>query len=114
MQFYLISGLVFALIVAIFALWNSTEIIIRFPLIGQFATSQALVIIGSATLGAVITTIFGLIKHVKMNFLIKKQIKTIAEYKDRIEKLEKEKAEKQSTEKTGPYSESGDSEAKSV
>ena len=43
MQFYLIGSLIFAFIVAIFALWNSTEAIVRFPLVGEFTTSLALV-----------------------------------------------------------------------
>lgn len=99
MQFYLIGGLLFAFFVAIFALWNSTEIIIRFPFMGEFTTSQALVIIGSAILGASIIMIFGIIKHVKMNLQIKKHLKTIKEYEQIIDKMKQQIEETQFEEK---------------
>ncbi|MDD4570080.1 MAG: LapA family protein [Tepidanaerobacteraceae bacterium] len=95
MQFYLIGGLLFSFFVAIFALWNSTEIIIRFPFLGEFTTSQALVIIGSATLGALITMIFSLVKHVKLNLQIKKHMKTIREHEEIIDKMKKQIEENQ-------------------
>lgn len=90
MQFYLIGGLIFAFLVAIFALWNATEIVVRFPLLGQFTTSLALVIIGSAILGALSVMIFGIIRHVKMNLQIKRQAKTIKEYEEIIDNLKKQ------------------------
>jgi putative membrane protein len=99
LQLYLIGGLIFSFLVAIFALWNSTEIIIRFPFLGEFTTSQALVIIGSATLGAVITMIFSLVKSLKMNLQIKKQMKTIRDYEQIIDKMKKQIEEKQMEEK---------------
>lgn len=90
MQFYIIGGLVFSFLVAIFALWNATEIVIRFPFVGGFTTSQALVIIGSATLGALITLIFSLVKSIKMNLTIKRQMKTIREHEELIEKMKQQ------------------------
>jgi putative membrane protein len=99
LQLYLIGGLIFSFLVAIFALWNSTEIIIRFPFLGEFTTSQALVIIGSATLGALITMIFSLIKNFKLNFQIKKQTKTIRDYEQIIDKMKKQIEEKEMEEK---------------
>lgn len=101
MQFYLISGLIFAFFVAIFALWNSSEIIIRFPFLGEFATSQALVIIGSAMLGALVIMIFGLVKSFKMNQQIKKQARTIKDYEQIIDKMKKELEEKQLKKENG-------------
>lgn len=95
MQLYLIGGLIFSFFVAIFALWNSTQIIIRFPFVGEFATSQALVIIGSATLGALIIMIFSLVKNIKMNLQIKKQMKTIKDYEQIIDKMKKQIEENQ-------------------
>jgi putative membrane protein len=100
MQFYLIGGLIFAFLVAIFALWNATEIVVRFPLLGHFTTSLALVIIGSAILGALSVMIFGIIRHVKMNLQIKRQARTINEYEQTIENLKKQIEESQSVEKS--------------
>ena len=83
---------------AIFALWNSAEIIIRFPFLGEFTTSQALVIIGSAIFGAVITMIFSLLKHFKMNLQVKKHMKTIREYEKIIDNMKNQIEEKQTKE----------------
>jgi len=87
MQFYLIGGLIFAFLVAIFALWNATEIVVRFPILGQFSISLALVILGSAILGALSILIFSIIKNVKLSLQIKRQAKTIKEYEQIINKL---------------------------
>lgn len=95
MQFYLISGLIFAFLVAIFALWNSAQVIIRFPFLGEFATSQALVIIGSAMLGALIIMIVGLVRSFKMSQKIKKQDRLIRDYEEIIDNLKKQLEEKQ-------------------
>jgi len=100
MQFYLIGGLIFAFLVAIFALWNATEIVVRFPLLGQFTTSLALVIIGSAILGALSVTIFSVIRHIKLNLQIKKQAKTIKEYEQIIDKLKAQVEKSQPGEKS--------------
>ena len=100
MQFYLIGGLFFAFFVAIFALWNSTQITIRFPFLGEFATSQALVIIGSAILGALIILIFSLFKNVKLNLQIKKHLKTIKEYEEVINNMKQQIAENEAEEES--------------
>lgn len=90
MQLYLIGSLIFAFVVAIFALWNSTQTVIRFPLVGEFTTSLALVIIGSAMLGALVVAILGTVKHVKIKLQINKYIKTIKEHEVTIDKLQKQ------------------------
>ncbi len=102
MQFYLVGGLIFAFLVAIFALWNSTEIIVRFPLLGEFSTSLALVIIGSAILGALSILVFGTIKHIKMNLQIKRQAKIIKDYEGIIDQLKSQLEKSQLKEESSP------------
>ena len=53
MQGYLVSALIFALLVAIFAIQNTTVVVINF-LMWEFHTSLVLVILGSALLGALL------------------------------------------------------------
>jgi len=101
LQFYLISGLIFAFLVAIFALWNSAQVVIRFPLLGEFATSQALVIIGSAMLGALIIMVVGLVRSFKMGQKIKKQDRLIRDYEEIIDNLKRQLEEKQSQKDQG-------------
>lgn len=90
MQVYLIGSLIFAFIVALFALWNSTEAVICFPLIGEFTTSLALVIIGSAMLGALVVAILGLVNYVKTKIQINKYLRTIKEHEATIDRLQKQ------------------------
>ena len=99
MQFYLIGSLIFAFIVAIFALWNSTEAIVRFPFVGEFTTSLALVIIGSAMSGALVVAILGAVRHVKTRLQINKLTKTIKEYEAIIDRQQKKLEIKETEEK---------------
>ena len=99
MQFYLIGSMIFAFIVAIFALWNATEVAVRFPFVEEFTTSLALVIIGSAMLGALVVTILGIVKHVKTSLQIGKLTKTVKEHEATIERLQKQNETKECEEK---------------
>ena len=72
MQFYWILALVFALIVAIFAIQNASLVDIRF-LNWEFADiSLVLVILGSAVIGAVIIFYFGLFQTDRVNLEIER------------------------------------------
>ncbi|MGI6553721.1 MAG: LapA family protein [Clostridia bacterium] len=83
MQFYWILALVFALIVAIFAIQNASLVDIRF-LNWEFADiSLVLVILGSAVIGAVIIFILGSFKQIGLIWKLK-------EAEGRIKKLESE------------------------
>ncbi|RJX19329.1 MAG: LapA family protein [Ammonifex sp.] len=65
MQLYLILGLLFALLVAVFAVQNSTPVNIRF-LAWEFKNiSLALVVLGAAAGGAFIVFIMGLGREVR-------------------------------------------------
>jgi uncharacterized integral membrane protein len=67
-----IVGLVFAIIVTIFALTNSNPVVINM-IFYKLESSQALVIFISAALGAIIAASLGLVSHIKL----KSQIKTL-------------------------------------
>ncbi|MGI6727708.1 MAG: LapA family protein [Anaerovoracaceae bacterium] len=69
-------SLVFAFIVAIFAIQNAVAVQIHF-FIWEISISQALVILISALLGAVTATSFNFIKKIKLNSIIKSNKKTI-------------------------------------
>jgi uncharacterized integral membrane protein len=71
-QFMFIVGLVFAIIITIFALTNANPVVINL-FFYKFVASQALMIFISAALGAVIVTSLGLVKHIKL----KSQIRTL-------------------------------------
>ncbi|MDK2835583.1 MAG: hypothetical protein PWP21_360 [Thermosediminibacterales bacterium] len=122
MQYTLVFGLIFALLVAIFAISNSTEVVIKFPW-GNYPVSQAIVILGSAVLGAVVVFLFGIVNQVKSRIKLwdtqkkvknyEKEIKELKErlekaeaemsiYKQNIEKLDKEGLEKQKTQNEQP------------
>ncbi|WP_352419913.1 LapA family protein [Proteiniborus sp.] len=77
MQAGFIISLVFAIIVAVFALRNGNNVNIDF-LFAKVQVSQAIVIFVSAALGAIIVTVLGLVRHVKLSIKIKEQNKQIS------------------------------------
>lgn len=82
-----ILSLIFALIVGVFALSNGEKVVIDF-IFTEVYISQALVIIISATLGAIIVFLLSLVK----NLGLKKEIKLLKKERDEIfnEKLQLE------------------------
>lgn len=85
MQRGFIFSLLFAIMVAVFALKNANKVLIDF-IFGKVNISQALVILISAILGAVIVAIMGSVK----NFKLKKDNK---ELNKKLESIKKEKNE---------------------
>ncbi|KPU45505.1 hypothetical protein OXPF_07380 [Oxobacter pfennigii] len=71
-----IVSLVFAILVAIFALQNSGSVTIKF-LFFQSNISQALVILISAVVGAIIVLILSTIAQIKLNHTVKSSAKAI-------------------------------------
>jgi len=63
MQLYLVCALVFALIVAIFAVQNTTMVAIIF-LLWEFRVSLVLVILGAAAIGALCVFLVGAFKNI--------------------------------------------------
>lgn len=71
LEFKFIISLVFAILVAIFAIQNASSVDVNFFL-WKFSISQAIVIFGSAIVGGIIVLLLGLIKQIRQNMRIKK------------------------------------------
>lgn len=76
LEFKFIISLIFAVLVSIFAIQNAGNVEIRF-FFGQFVVSQAVVILGSAIIGAIIVVLLGLIKQIRQNKKIKQLSKEL-------------------------------------
>lgn len=99
MQFYLLSSLIFALLVAVFALQNTEIVTIKF-LTFQFPASLVLVILGSAIIGALALFFLGLFKQFGSwfrfrSFRQEKELleKHIAELEEKVATFEAKKEE---------------------
>ena len=70
MQFILVLSLLFALVVALFAMQNSSTIQVSF-LTWEITTSVALVTLGAAALGAIVVGLLGSVKQVGQSLKIR-------------------------------------------
>lgn len=77
MDWKFVLALVFALLVAVFALQNASPVDISF-LTMDFSISQALVILISAVFGALCALLLGLVRWIKNQAKIKSSAKTIS------------------------------------
>lgn len=77
MDWKFVLALVFALLVAVFALQNASPVDISF-LTMDFSISQALVILLSAVFGALCALLLGLMRRIKNQAKIKSSAKTIS------------------------------------
>ncbi|NBI06932.1 LapA family protein [Senegalia massiliensis] len=93
MQLGFILSLLFAVLIATFAVQNSASVAINF-LFTKVEVSQALVIFISAALGAIIVAFLGLVKHRKMNKTINQQKLEIEKLKKDCTRLDRKKQEK--------------------
>ena len=80
MEFKFIISLMFAVIVAIFAIQNAGSIEVKF-FFANFRISQAVVILGSAIVGSIIVLLLGLVKQIKQNNIVKKLTQEIEDIK---------------------------------
>ncbi len=80
MEFKFIISLMFAVIVAIFAIQNAGSIEVKF-FFANFRISQAVVILGSAIVGSIIVLLLGLVKQIKQNKIVKKLTQEIEDIK---------------------------------
>lgn len=87
MQVWFISSLIFAILVATFAVSNSEIVTIRF-MWKQVQLSQSIVILGSAALGAMIVALIGAFSKVKSSFKIRELKKQVKDLEIRIEELQ--------------------------
>jgi putative membrane protein len=90
LQLTYILALLFAVIVALFAILNAQAVTVDF-LFGEFEVSLALVILISAFAGAIILGFLGLFRHVKTGFKLRdmqnKNKKLEERYRDMEDKL---------------------------
>lgn len=97
MQYTLVFGLIFALLVGLFAVSNYDVVTVKFPW-GSYDVSQAIIILCSAAFGAITVTILGLIRQFKLKLKqwetekkIKKLEKQIVDLENQINIYEEEK-----------------------
>lgn len=86
MDWKFVLALIFAVIIAVFAIQNAEAVDINFLLMDG-TMSQALVILISAMLGAIIVAMLGLIRWVRLASKIKGSSKSIAALEDENNKL---------------------------
>jgi lipopolysaccharide assembly protein A len=72
-----VLSLIFAVLVALFAIQNAALVEVTF-FVWHISISQALVILISAVFGAIIVMLLSLIKRIKLNSIIKGDKKTIS------------------------------------
>ncbi|MEW6228398.1 MAG: LapA family protein [Bacillota bacterium] len=71
MQVIAIVGLAFALLVAVFAIQNSSPVTVTFLKWRLVDVSLALVILGSAAAGAVVVGLFGAVREIRLRFSLR-------------------------------------------
>ncbi len=77
MSWKFVLSLIFALVVAVFAIQNAGVVNVDF-LVWNVSISQALVILLSAVIGAIVGALLGLVRHVKLKATIRSDKKTIS------------------------------------
>jgi uncharacterized integral membrane protein len=89
MQLYVVLALIFAILITLFAIFNATAIPVNF-LVADVEMPLALVIIGSALIGALAMLIFDAFRRLK-------SVKSTKELKKKIDELNKMIASKDET-----------------
>lgn len=102
-QWSVIIALLFSLLVAVFALLNNEIIVINY-LFGTMEISAVLVILGSASAGALVIIFLNLVRNVKLGFELR-------ELKKKVKELEKLLASTQEAVITEPCSLPGKDDA---
>ncbi len=77
MSWKFVLSLIFALVVAVFALQNAAAVDVNF-LVWKVSVSQALIVLASAVFGALAVLLLSLVKQMKLNSVIRHDRKTIA------------------------------------
>lgn len=86
MQFRFVSALFFATVVTIFAVVNANAVNVNF-IIASYQLSLALIILMSATFGALIVALLGAVKHLSLAKKLKTTDKTNKELAKEIAQL---------------------------
>ena len=87
MQIYLVGALIFALLVAVFAIQNTNPVDIRFLTFQIKEISLVLVILGSALIGALVVFLLGAVKQIGSYRQIKDLKRDNKKYADEIKQL---------------------------
>ena len=87
MQYYLVSALVFSLMVAVFAIQNTEIVVVQF-LTFQSSVSLVLVILGSAVVGALALFFLSLFRQVGSWMTIRQLTHQKEELEKQVKKLE--------------------------
>lgn len=83
MQAYIVLMLIFAIIVTLFAIFNATAVTVSF-IFAEMEVSLALVIIGSALLGALLVLLFDAFKKLKTSKIIRESNKKVQELEKQL------------------------------
>jgi uncharacterized integral membrane protein len=89
MQIYWTAALIFGIIIALFAVQNSSPTTIRFLWLSAEGVAVSVLIMISAALGALVTVMFGLGREVKLGWGRHRARRTISAHERRIAELEK-------------------------
>lgn len=89
MQLWFILSLVFAVLIAFFAVLNSAVVTIQLGF-WKMDLSQSVVILGSAAIGAIVTTFFGIFNRLKSSLKTRELKNQVKELEEKVEKLQKE------------------------
>ena len=89
MQLWFILSLVFAVLIAFFAVLNSAVVTIQLGF-WKMDLSQSVVILGSAAIGAIVTTFFGIFNRLKSSLKTRELKNQVKELEGQVEKLQKE------------------------
>jgi uncharacterized integral membrane protein len=97
-QFLFVVGLVFAVIISVFAITNADPVEINL-LFTTFQASQALLVFLSAASGAIIVVSLGLIRHLKLTGQLRTMRKENDKLRNQIKFLEEQRQTKADQEK---------------
>jgi uncharacterized integral membrane protein len=90
MQFYFVVALIFAVLVAIFAIQNSTPVDVEFLFWEVKNISQVLVILGASAIGALIVLFMGAGKQIKLIW----QVRQLTQQNNQLQKESEELKQK--------------------
>ncbi len=86
MQILFIFSLVFAILVSVFAVMNSDPVTIKL-LWKQYEFSQAIIILGSAAIGAIIVALLGMVNRVKSSLKVRELQNKIKGLENQLEEF---------------------------
>ncbi|HZO27656.1 MAG TPA: lipopolysaccharide assembly protein LapA domain-containing protein [Chloroflexota bacterium] len=89
MQIFWTAALIFGIVIALFAVQNSSPTTIRFLWLSAENVAVSVLVMICAALGALVTLMFGLGREVRLGWGRRRSRRTIAHHEQRIAELEK-------------------------